>query len=79
MLNTAGPSLHASCLRHCAESGLVVSTVEAAMPSDRFGFLLGTLYALWVRLTRLVGQVRTPSRPEGGSGLGRVWPPRVGG
>ena len=58
MLNTAGPSLHGACLRHCAESGLVVSTVEAALPSDRFGFLLGTLYAAWVRLIRLVGQVR---------------------
>ncbi|XP_043222770.1 reticulon-4-interacting protein 1 homolog, mitochondrial-like [Amphibalanus amphitrite] len=57
VLNTAGPSLHASCLRHCAETGLVVSTVEAAMPSDRFGFVLGTLYALWIRLTRLAGQV----------------------
>lgn len=57
VLNTAGPSLHAACLLHCAETGLVVSTVEAAMPSDRFGFLLGTLYSIWIRSTRLVGQL----------------------
>jgi len=57
VLNTAGASLHAACLRHCADSGLVVSTVEAALPSDRHGFLLGALYALWVRLSRLAGQL----------------------
>ncbi|XP_037088991.1 reticulon-4-interacting protein 1 homolog, mitochondrial-like [Pollicipes pollicipes] len=57
VLNTAGPSLHAACLRHCADSGLVVTTVEAALPSDRYGFVLGSLYALWVRLSRLAGQL----------------------
>lgn len=54
VFNTLGAVVHDSCLRFCDDDGIVVTTVATKIASDSYGFILGTLYAIWIKLQRLV-------------------------
>ncbi|XP_063217439.1 reticulon-4-interacting protein 1 homolog, mitochondrial-like isoform X4 [Bacillus rossius redtenbacheri] len=55
IFNTAGVMAHKTCLKFCQPDGLVVTTLANDIASDEFGFVLGSLYALWVKV-RLLAQ-----------------------
>ncbi|XP_026274240.1 reticulon-4-interacting protein 1 homolog, mitochondrial isoform X1 [Frankliniella occidentalis] len=54
VFNTLGAVVHESCLRFCNDDGIVVTTVATRIASDSYGFILGALYALWVKVQCLV-------------------------
>lgn len=58
VFNTLGAVVHDSCLRFCDDDGIVVTTVATKIASDSYGFILGTLYAIWVKIQCLVMKVK---------------------
>ncbi|CAB3378412.1 Hypothetical predicted protein [Cloeon dipterum] len=50
VFNTVGPSLNVLCHRAVDPDGKVICTAPAAIPADSYGFIFGSLYALWARL-----------------------------
>ncbi|KAJ1527130.1 hypothetical protein ONE63_008664 [Megalurothrips usitatus] len=54
VFNTLGAVVHESCLRFCDDDGIVVTTVATKIASDSYGFILGALYALWVKVQCII-------------------------
>lgn len=49
ILNTVGQVLHEACLKYCLPDGIVVTTSSSQLASDSYGYIMGGLYALYMR------------------------------
>ncbi|KAK9511308.1 hypothetical protein O3M35_005882 [Rhynocoris fuscipes] len=51
VFNTVGPLATEFCSSACTEDGKIISALPQKLHSDSFGFFLGSLYSIWIRLT----------------------------
>ncbi|KAK7867035.1 hypothetical protein R5R35_005677 [Gryllus longicercus] len=50
VFNTVGKNAHEMCLKFCRDDGRVITTIAASLPSDTYGFFIGILYSLFVKM-----------------------------
>lgn len=54
IFNTEGSIAHEPCLKFCKPGGFVITTERSKIASDTYGFFLGSIYALWIRIRCLI-------------------------
>lgn len=54
VFNTVGPIAHQMCLKFCQPEGQVITTIATPLSSDTYGFILGSIYSLWMGMKCMV-------------------------
>ncbi|XP_069676478.1 reticulon-4-interacting protein 1 homolog, mitochondrial-like isoform X3 [Periplaneta americana] len=54
IFNTEGSVAYEPCLKFCKPGGFIITTESSRISSDSYGFLIGSVYAFWIRLRCLI-------------------------